>query len=36
MGSNFDKHGQEAKTHPLVEKFDDASEYIPVRRMTKG
>jgi len=35
MGSDFDKHGEEAKTHPLVEKLDDASEYIPVRGMTK-
>jgi len=35
MGSNFDKHGEEAKTHPVVENLDDASEYIPVRGMTK-
>ena len=25
MVSNFDKHGEEAKTHSLVEKSDDAS-----------
>jgi len=35
VGYNFHKHGEEAKTHPLVEKLDDVSEYIPIRRMTK-
>ena len=35
MGSNFDKHGEEAETHPLVENLDDASEYISIRRMMK-
>ena len=25
VGSDFDKHGEEAKTHSLVEKSDDAS-----------
>jgi len=35
MGSNFDKHGEEAKTHPLVENLDNASQYIPIRGMTK-
>jgi len=35
MGSNFDKHGEEAETHPLVENLDDASEYISSRGMTK-
>jgi len=35
MGSDFDKHGEEAKTHPLVENLDDAGEYIPVWGMSK-
>jgi len=35
MGSDFDKHGEEVKTHPLAENLDDAGEYIPVRGMTK-
>jgi len=30
MGSDFDKHGEEAHTHHLVENIDDASEYISV------
>jgi len=33
--SGFDTHGEEAKTHPLVENLDHASEYIPVWRMSK-
>ena len=28
MGSDFDKHGEEAKTHPLVKNLDDTSEYV--------
>ena len=35
MGSDFDKHDQEAHTHPLVEDFDDAGEYIAVCGMSK-
>jgi len=35
MGSNFDEHGEEAKTHHLVENLDNASEYIRIRGMTK-
>jgi len=35
MGSNFDEHGEEAKTHHLVENLDNASEYIHIRGMTK-
>jgi len=35
MGSDFDEHGEEAKTHPFVENLDDASEYIPVWGMSK-
>jgi len=30
MGSNFDEHDEETKTHPLVENIDDASEYVPI------
>jgi len=29
-GFDFDKHGEEAKTHSLVENLGDASECIPV------
>jgi len=35
VGSNFDKHAEEAETCPLVEDLNDASEYIPIRGMTK-
>jgi len=35
MDSDFDKHGEEAKTHLLVENLDDAGEYIPVWGMSK-
>jgi len=35
MGSNFDEHGEEAKTHPVVENIDDASKYAPIWGMTK-
>ena len=35
MGSDFDKHGEEAHTHPLVENLDDAVEYISVWGMSK-
>jgi len=35
MGSNFDEHGEEAKTHPLVENIDDASEYVLTWGSTK-
>jgi len=35
MGFDFDKHGEEAKTHPLVDNLDDAGEYIPVWGMSK-
>jgi len=26
MGSDFDKHSEEAKTHPLVENLDDVGD----------
>ena len=35
MGSDFDKHGEEARTHPFVENLDDASEYISAWGMSK-
>ena len=35
MGSDFDKHGEEAKTHPLVENLHHAGEYISVWEMSK-
>ena len=35
MGSDFDKHGEEAETHPLVENLDDAGEYISVWGVSK-
>jgi len=35
MSSDFDKHGEEAHTHPLVENLDDAGEYISVWGMSK-
>jgi len=35
MGSDFDKHGEEALTHPLVENLDDAGEYISVWGVSK-
>ena len=35
MGSDFDKHGEEAHTHPLVENLDDTGEYISVRGMSQ-
>ena len=35
MSSDFDKHGEEAQTHPLVENLDDAGEYISVWGMSK-
>jgi len=28
MGSDFDKHGEEAQTHPFGENLDDAVDYI--------
>jgi len=34
MSSDFDKHGEEAQTHPLVENLDDAGEYISVWGMS--
>jgi len=36
MGFNSNKHCEEAKTYPLVENLDDASEYIPIWGMTKA
>jgi len=36
MGSDFDKHGEEAHTHSLVENLDDAGEYISVWGMSKA
>jgi len=35
IGSNFDEHSEEAKTHLMVENLDDASEYVHIRDMTK-
>jgi len=35
MGSDFDKHGEEAYAHPLVENLDDAGEYISVWGVSK-
>jgi len=35
MGSDFDKHGEEAQTHPLVENHDDAGEYVSVWGVSK-
>jgi len=35
MGSDFDEHGEEAHTHPLVEDLDDAGEYISIWGMSK-
>jgi len=34
-GSDFDKHGEEAHSHPLVENLDDTGEYISVREMSQ-
>jgi hypothetical protein len=35
MCSDFDKHGELAQIHPLVENLDDAGEYISVWEMSK-
>jgi len=43
VGSDFDKHGEEAhtqplvglRTHPFVENFDDTGEYISVRGISQ-
>jgi len=35
MGSDFDEHGEEAHTDPLVENLDDAGKYISVWEMSK-
>ena len=35
MGSDFDKHGEEAQTQPLVENHDDAGEYVSVWGVSK-
>jgi len=34
MGSDFNKHGEEAHTHPLVENLDDAGDHISVWGMS--
>jgi len=35
MGSDFNKHGEEAQTNPLVQNLDDTGEYISVREMSQ-
>jgi len=35
MGSDFDKHGEEVHTHPLVENLADVGEYVSVWGVSK-